>query len=175
MPKPSYEEKLAEAAFFLDLFDALQLRDASMSPRRTLETEAAYLFSAILGAFYAALDQWNHQVGDNHAYQAFKKQHPEVHGNTKQGGWRSTTVHLKHVPISETQQVPTSSVDAYKKIQKFKLVERDNAWWENPQVHLPEYRVDYRGHSVPVLDFCRNHLQSLREQLSAARPPREQT
>lgn len=175
MPKPSYEEKLAEAAFFLDLFDALQLRDDSISHGRTQETEAAYLFSAILGAFYAALDQWNHQVGDNRAYQAFKKQHPEVHGSTEQGGWRNTTVHLKHVPISETQQVPTSSVDAYKKIQKSKLVEHDSAWWENSQVHLPEYRVDYRGRSLPVLDFCHNHLQSLREQLSAARPLKEQT
>ena len=171
MQKPSYEEKLAEAAFFLDLLEALQLRDESMTHGRTQEAEAAYLFSAILGAFYAALDQWRHQVGSNRAYQAFKKQHPEIHGSSVQGGWRNTTVHLTHVPIAETQQVPTLGVDAHMKFQRSKLVERDDIWWTHLQVHLPEYRVTYRGNSAPVLAFCRKHLQSLRELLSATPPP----
>jgi len=167
MQTPSYQEKLTEAAFFLDLFEVLQLRDESMTHGRTQEAEAAYLFSAILGAFYAALDQWRRQVKNHRRYDAFKKEHPEIHGNTEQGGWRSTTVHLMHVPIAETQQVPTLGIEAHIRIQRVKLVDREDLWWGNAQVHLLHYCVSYRGHSAPVLAFCRMHLESLRELFSA--------
>jgi hypothetical protein len=162
----SHEEKLLEAAFFLEVFEALQLRGESMTHGRTQETEAAYLFSAILGAFYSALDQWHRRVGNHSAYQTFKKEHPEVHGNTEQDGWRSTTVHLKHVAIAETQQAATLAVDAHVKFGCSKLVERDDVPFANLQVHFPEYCVTYRGRSTPVLTFCREHLHSLRELLS---------
>jgi hypothetical protein len=170
MQVPSHEEKLSEAAFFLDVFEALQLRGESMTHGRTQQTEAAYLFSAILGAFYAALDQWHRRVGNHSAYQAFKKENPEIHGSTEQGGWRSTTVHLTHVAIAETQQAPTLAVDAHVKFGRSKLVERDDVPFANLQVHFPEYCVTYRGRSTPVLIFCREHLHSLRQLLSPGSP-----
>ena len=163
MQGSSYDEKLEEAAFFLELFEALQLRDESMTSGRTKEEEAAYLFSAILGAFYSALDQWHRRVGNNRAYQEFKRQHPEIHGSAEQGGWRNITVHMAHVGISETQQSPTLALDAHVKFQRSKLVDRDDVPFARLEVHLPEYCVTYRGHATPILEFCREHLGVLRK------------
>jgi hypothetical protein len=172
---PSPEAKLAEAEFFLELFEALEFREESLTQKHSKEAEASFLFSATLGAFYAALDQWHKIIGDHKAYQSFKKRHPEVHGSTEQGGWRNLTVHLSHIDISETAFVPTLGFDAHVRISASKLGQSDHIPFAPFQVHLPQYCVSYRGQSKPVLEFCREHLLLLRQLfiqgLNASLPP----
>jgi hypothetical protein len=163
---PDAEIKLAEAAFFLDLFEALELREESFTPSHSQEAEASFLFSAVLGAFYAALDQWHRNIGNNKIYQAFKKLHPEIHGSTEQGGWRNLTVHLSHVAISETNLVPTLAMDLHVRVSRTKLGQCEDVPFAPIQVHRPEYCVNYRGQDKPVLEFCREHLVELRKLLS---------
>lgn len=155
--------KLAEATFFLELFEALELRDDSMSHEHSKEAEASYLFSAVVGAFYAALDQWHRKTGNNKAYQAFKRLHPEIHGSTAQDGWRSVTVHLSHVSISETQFVTTNGLEAAHRKNASKLAQNEEVFYAPIEVHLSQYCVAYRGQTVPVLKFSRDHYQVLKQ------------
>ena len=166
---PSLVTKLDEASFFLTLLEALELRDESMTHEHSKEAEASFLFSAVLGSFYAALDQWHRNRRDHKVYQAFKKRHPEIHGSAEQGGWRNLTVHLAHVAISETRQVPTLGMDAHVRFNASKLVQRDDIPFAPLQVHLPQYCVEYRGHSRPVLALCREHYQVLLELFTGGR------
>ena len=163
---PNADIKLAEAAFFLELFDALQLREEPLTNSHSQGAEASFLFSAVLGAFYAALDQWHRKTRNNKAYQAFKRSHPEIHGSTGQGGWRNLTVHLSHVAISETNLVPTLAMDLHVRVGRTKLGQCEGVPFAPVQVHRPEYRVSYRGQQKPVLEFCREHLVELQTLLS---------
>ena len=163
---PDAKTKLAEAAFFLELFEALELRDESLTHSHSQETEASFLFSGVLGAFYAALDQWHRKTGNNKVYQDFKKRHPELHGNTEQGGWRNLTVHLSHVTISETNLVPTLALDLHVRVGRTKLGQCEDVPFAPVQVHRPEYCVNYRGQVRPVLVFCKEHLAELDKLLS---------
>lgn len=163
---PDAETKLAEAAFFLELFEALELREESLTHSHSQEAEASFLFSGMLGAFYAALDQWHRKTGNNKVYQAFKKLHPEIHGSTEQGGWRNHTVHLSHVAISETNLVPTLALNFHIRVGRTKLGQCEDIPFAPVKVHRQEYCVNYRGQARPVLEFCQEHLAKLRKLLS---------
>jgi hypothetical protein len=160
---PDTATKLAEAAFFLELFTALELREEPMTHTHSQEAEASYLFSAILGAFYAALAQWHRKTGNHKVYQAFKKLHTEIHGSTEQGGWRSLTVHLSHVAISETKLISTLALEAHVRASASKLAQCDDLPFAPIEVHLPQYCVSYRGQSKPVLAFCQEHYHVLQK------------
>jgi hypothetical protein len=163
---PDAETKLAEASFFLELFEVLELREESLTHSHSQETEASFLFSGVVGAFYAALDQWHKKTGNNKVYQAFKKLHPEIHGSTEQGGWRNLTVHLSHVAISATNFVPTLALDLHVRVGRTKLGQCEDVPFAPVQVHRPEYCVHYRGQEKPVVEFCRQHLAELHGLLS---------
>ena len=91
--------KLAEAAFFIELLEATQERSESLTLGADLQTEAWYLFSAILNSFYSVLDQWrmSDRLNNEASYKAFVDQHPEIYSHSHSGGWRSTTVHVSHI------------------------------------------------------------------------------
>lgn len=154
--------KLAEAAFFIELFEATQERTESLTRGSDLETEASYLFSAIMNSFYSALDQWRDPATNKKGYEAFVKQNPEIYSHSHFGGWRSTTVHVCHIPITHAGYIPPKGGEvslvfsAPPKLASTEIVEG--------RVDLtfsPYYYVAYRGELKEVVSFARAHLHKL--------------
>lgn len=158
-----HTSKLTEAAFFLKLLEALELRNESMTHENSREVEASFLFSAVLNAFYSALHQWKKNAGNHAAYEAFKKEHPEIHASSQQHGWRNLTVHEAHVPISGVRTVPTFGLEAAYRVQASKLAQNEDTLFAPIQVHLTQFCVEYRGQSKPLLEFCSQHLAALKQ------------
>lgn len=52
----SSSRKLQEAAFFIELLDALQERGESLTHLEDVEAEASFLYAAILNAFYSVVE-----------------------------------------------------------------------------------------------------------------------
>ncbi|MCX7258510.1 MAG: hypothetical protein NTZ64_17835, partial [Polaromonas sp.] len=98
--------KLAEAAFFIELFEATQERTESLTRTFDLETEASFLFSAIMNSFYSALEHWRNTTKYKPAYNTFVAKYPEIYSHSHFGGWRSTTVHVRHMSISYAGYIP---------------------------------------------------------------------
>lgn len=156
---PSLPPKLAEAAFFIELFEATEQRAESLTHNSDPKTEASYLFSAILGAFYAALDQWHRANRDKARYDAFTKKHAVIYGHSDRGGWRNTTVHVRHLEISHAGYIPNAG-------GRVTLVFGAPPKLATPLrpgqlVFTPSYYVEHSGKMVEVVSFSRAHLAEL--------------
>lgn len=156
--------KLDEAAFFIELFEATQERVESLTRNVSLEEEASFLFSAVLNAFYSAIEQWRSHIKDKAAYHAFVENNPEIYSHSHKGGWRSTTVHVSHVRISYAGYIPPKGGEVNlefvppPKLASPKIL--------NDEVDLkfaPYYYVDYRGQRREVAALSREHLSELRD------------
>jgi hypothetical protein len=156
--------KLTEAAFFIELFEATQERKESLTYNGSREEEASFIFSAILNAFYSALDQWRSVTKKDTQYKHFVNNYPEIYSHSHYGGWRSTTVHVRHISISHTVYAPQKNGKVNLNFQVSpKLAEANTS--EN-QVNLnfsPRYSVEYRGELHEVAAFSRFHLRELTE------------
>lgn len=151
--------KLNEAAFFIELFAATQERSESLTRNTDLITEASFLFSAIMNAFYSALDQWKTTTKDVATYKAFIEKYPEIYSHSHFGGWRSTTVHVQHIPISHSGHVPPkgNQVDLVFSHSP-KLAARESKPGSVDLHFHPLYYVEYRGELKEVVAFSRKHL-----------------
>ncbi len=160
MPFP--HPKLNEAAFFIELFAATQERGESLTRSADLITEASFLFSAIMNAFYSALDQWKAATKDQTAYKAFVAKYPEIYSHSHFGGWRSTTVHVQHMSISHSGYIPSKGgqVDLVFSHSPKLAVKVSNKGSVDLHFH-PLYYVDYRGELKEVIAFSSEHLSEL--------------
>ena len=155
--------KLREAEFFIELVEATQERVESLTRSATLEEEASFLFSAILNAFYSALEQCRERIKDKAIYHSFVDRFPEIYAHSHKGGWRSTTVHVRHVPISYAGYVPPSGGEV-------ELIFSPPPKLASPEViqdqvdlkSVPYYYVDYRGKRHEIAAFASEHLHQLR-------------
>jgi hypothetical protein len=95
--------KLAEARFFLELLDALESRSSSLTNNASRQEESSYLLSAILNAFYSALEQAKPIAGVE-AIKEYKLTHPVIF-NSKEG-LRNITVHERHIGSDHEGYIP---------------------------------------------------------------------
>ena len=97
--------KLDEAAFFLELLDALDQRKRPLTHAPNAALEASYLLSAILGALSGALDQAKPIAGVA-AVVAYKKSIPSVFDG--KDALRNMTIHERHVDVAFSGYIPPS-------------------------------------------------------------------
>lgn len=162
--------KLREAEFFIELLEATQERTESLTRNSSLEEEASFLFAGVLNAFYSALEQHGQSVEPDN-YKIFITTYPEIYSHAHRGGWRSTTVHVRHVPMSfagfirpENIEVPMEFVSPPKLASKELL---------NDEVDpscAPHYYLDFRGKRYAVTEFARKHLDELRAFMESGNP-----
>jgi hypothetical protein len=159
-----HHPKLAEASFFIELFQATQERTESLTRGADLATEASFLFSAILNSFYSAVDQWrmSDRTKNEAPYKAFVERHPEIYSHSHFGGWRSTTVHVKHIPISYAGYIPPKGreVDLVFSMPP-KLASNEVVEDRVDLRFLPYYYVEYKGEMKEVVAFSNAHLEQL--------------
>lgn len=168
--KPQHP-KLAEAAFFIELFEATQERTESLTRSSDLETEASYLFSAIVNAFYSALDQWRDPATNKKAREEFVKKNPEIYSHAHLGGWRSTTVHVQHIPITNAGYIPPKGGEVHLVFSAPpKLASKDIVEDRVDLKFSPCYYVEYKGELKEVVAFARAHLQNLTELIEPHEP-----
>ncbi|MBQ0922187.1 hypothetical protein KBW71_27475 [Hydrogenophaga aromaticivorans] len=162
-----FHPKLKEAEFFIELFVATQERGESLTRNANLLEEASYLFSAIMNAFYSALDQWRTTTKNEVAYKEFVAKFPEIYSHSHHGGWRSTTVHVQHLPIAHSGYIPPKGgqVDLVFSHPP-KLSDREKRKGSVDLVFHPRYYVEYRGEMKEVVAFSRKHLGELSRLLS---------
>lgn len=159
--------KLSEAAFFIELFEATQERTESLTRDSDLETEASFLFSAIMNSFYSALEHWSNTTKDKPAYNAFVKMYPEIYSHSHSGGWRSTTVHVRHMPITFSGYVPPKGREVplvFKAPPK--LASREVLEDRVDLRFQPLYYVEYKGELLEVVALSRKHLSELEKFIS---------
>lgn len=70
----SSAQKLQEAAFFIELLHALEKRNEPLTNVDDSETEASFLYAAILNAFYSTVEIMRKE---GHHTRDFKAKHPE--------------------------------------------------------------------------------------------------
>lgn len=154
--------KLPEAAFFIELFEATQERTESLTRNFDLETEASFLFSAIMNSFYSALEHWKNNTKNKPAYNAFVEKYPEIYSHSHFGGWRSTTVHVRHMPITFAGYVPPQGGEVHLVFKAPpKLASRDVLEDKLDLRFQPLYYVEYKGELKEVVAFSRKHLSEL--------------
>ena len=154
--------KLSEAAFFIELFEATQERTESLTRDFDLETEASFLFSAIMNSFYSAIEHWRNTTKDKPAYNAFTERYPEIYSHSHFGGWRSTTVHVRHMPITYAGYVPPKGGEVHLVLSAPpKLASREIIEDRVDLCFQPLYYVEYRGDLKEVVEFSRRHLSEL--------------
>lgn len=160
----SSSRKLQEAAFFIELLDALQERGESLTHIEDLDTEASFLYAAILNAFYSVVEIMR---VEGHDTRAFKVAHPVIYADGSKGGERAKTVHISHteVDLAGYEPPPAGEVN---------FIFRQSPKLVPPPVSIPgrvelvfgqEYyfHVQLLGRRVNALDFCHEHYFKLCE------------
>ncbi len=158
----SSHRKLQEAAFFIELLHALQERGSSLTHLEDCDSEASFLYAAILNAFYSVVEVMRKEGYDT---RIFKAEHPMIYADGSKGGERAKTVHLSHteVDLAGYEPPPGNQVNiTFRKAPK--LVPPPKR--EPGRVDLiftPEYYfyVELLGRRVNALDFCEYHYSEL--------------
>jgi hypothetical protein len=162
--------KLSEAEFFIELLEATQERITSLTRNSSLEDEASFLFAGVLNAFYSALEQWKQHVQADD-YNGFVAKYPEIYSHSHKGGWRSTTVHVRHVPMSYAGYIrPVNPELPMEFVPPPKIASPELL---NDQVDpgsAAYYYLDFRGKRYAVAAFAREHLEELRAFMEAREP-----
>lgn len=148
--------KLQEAAVFLELMHALQLRGESLTNCADASREASFLFSAVMNAFYSAVEILRANGVDT---KAFRLAHPEVYADGSKGGMRARTVHLAHVDTSHSGYIPPPGDQVNMYLRPAPKLVPDLKPEAGKGVHLvfrAEHYVmiELLGRQVQALDFC---------------------
>ena len=160
----SSSRKLQEAAFFIELLDALQERGESLTHLEDVEAEASFLYAAILNAFYSVVEIMRVEGYDT---RAFKAAHPVVYADGSKGGERAKTVHISHTEVDLAGYEPSPAGEV-------NFIFRQPPKLIPPPVSTPgrvdlvfksEYyfHVSLLGRRVNALDFCHMHYFKLCE------------
>jgi len=155
--------KLREAEFFLELLDALEKGGKPLSNLEAPGEEASFLLSAITNAFYSALDQWRkaHPKKDK-AYQRFVRDHPEIYGHSKIGGWRNKTVHELHVSTSFEGYKPPPGDQVALAMRPTPKILKEECDESLSLSFAPYFYFEFQGKQLHAVDWCYQHLHVLR-------------
>lgn len=155
-------DKLNEAAFFIELLEATENRSDTLTKGHSLEAEASYLLSAVLNAFYSAIDPWGRIKANQVKSKEFQNLYPEIYSHSHHGGWRSTTVHVKHLQVEHHKPEEPSGNLLLLFGPKPKLSQQS----VNPDGTLnlkisPRFSLKYRGKWYYAAQFAKQHLAHL--------------
>jgi hypothetical protein len=160
----SSARKLQEAQFFIELLHALEERGESLTHGANPESEASFLYAAILNAFYSVISVMKEAEGAD--VSVFTSQHPAIYAHGSKGGERAKTVHLKHVEVAQAGYVPPPGGNLVLTIRRTpKLAPPRSEDAANLVLRLVPYyyfSVELLGRDVRALEFCEEHLQELR-------------
>jgi hypothetical protein len=165
----SSQRKLQEAAFFIELLHALQERGSSLTHLDDSESEASFLYAAILNAFYSVVEVMRKEGYDT---RHFKAQHPIIYADGSKGGERAKTVHLSHTEVDPAGYEPPQGgqvVLTFRHPPKlFSAPPKVPGRFD--LVFKPEYYffVELLGRRVNALEFCERHYSELHSYHAAA-------
>ena len=100
----SAQLKIEEAAFFLELLDAVSQRKRPLTNSGSTKKEVSFLFSAILNAFYSAMAIMRDEENIN--VSTLRAENPEIYERAKNGGERAKTVHVSHTLPAHAGYIP---------------------------------------------------------------------
>ena len=156
----SSAKKLQEAAFFIELLQALEERGASLTRCDDPALEASFLFAAILNAFYSTIAMMEHE-GVN--AKAFRAAHPAIYAHGR--GERAKTVHKAHVETAHSGYIPPRGDNV---VLTFRRQPRLAPVKESTPGHVDlHFRAEHYMHielmdlKVHALQFCEGHLAEL--------------
>lgn len=165
----SSHRKLQEAAFFIELLQALQERGTSLTHLDDSESESSFLYAAILNAFYSVVEIMRKEGYDT---RPFKERHPMIYADGSKGGERAKTVHLRHTEVDLAGYEPPLGDQVtltFRRAPKLapsppKVPGRVDL------VFKPEYYfyIELIGRRVNALEFCERHYSELHAYHSAA-------
>jgi len=151
--------KLAEARFFLELLDALEMRKRPLTDDSTSALEVSYLFGAVLNSLYSALEQAKPIAGVD-AVKAYKATQSTLLGGQ---GLRNVTIHERHVGIDHSGYIPpplTVNIDLRKTPL---LVREERAASKNVVVHMgATHYIEYKGELTDVTELCFRQFYEVR-------------
>lgn len=147
----SANAKLAEALFFMELLDALDLRQRPLTLEGTPAAEVSYLFGAVLNALYAALEHAKPIVGVD-AVKAYKKNHPLLGGD----GLRNTTIHERHIAPDRAGYIPGDAAALSLPMRATpRLVQEQEAAANGPCLPLGDsHYIEFDGIPIDVCEVC---------------------
>jgi hypothetical protein len=106
----SSHRKLQEAAFFIELLHALQERGTSLTHLDDSESEASFLYAAVLNAFYSVVEIMRKEGYDT---RPFKALHPMIYADGSKGGERErepcTSATLRSILLDMSRRRETTS------------------------------------------------------------------
>ena len=165
----SSQRKLQEVAFFIELLHALQERGSSLTHLDDSESEASFLYAAILNAFYSVVEVMRKEGYDT---RPFKAQHPMIYTDGSKGGERAKTVHLSHteVDLAGYEPPPGSQVVLTFRRPPKLVPPTPKVPGRVDLVFKPEYYffVELLGRRVNALEFCERHYSELHSHHAAA-------
>ncbi len=165
----SSHRKLQEAAFFIELLQALQARGSSLTHLDDSESEASFLYAAILNAFYSVVEIMRKE---GHDTRAFKAQHPMIYADGSRGGERAKTVHLSHteVDFAGYEPPPGNQVNLTFRRPPKLVPPLPRIPGRADLVFRPEYyfHVELLDRRVNALEFCEHHYTELHAYHAAA-------
>lgn len=157
----SSRRKIEEAAFFIELLHTLQDRGKPLTHAGDPDSEASFLYAAILNAFYSVVETMKEAEGID--TQPFRAKHPEIYAPGKKGGERAKTVHLGHTEAAPISYQPSTNL-VFRRVPR--LVAEAKAANPTPRTTLVfkksfYFYVELAGKNVNALEFCEKHLSAL--------------
>ena len=152
--------KLAEASFFLELLDTLEIRKRPLTHGSTPALEVSYLVSAILNSLYSALEQAK-PIASVEAVKAYKDAHSALFGGQ---GIRNTTIHEKHVGIDHAGYIPPSgSAVNFDFRTTPRLVQEERVTSNGVVLRMgANHYIEYEGKLTNVTELCFQQFSELR-------------
>jgi len=160
--------KLQEALFFIELLEAIEKRQDSLTDIATLEVEASFIFSAILNSFYSVTEYVDKHIKIANGKEKQKEKSKEVKDFMdnfnlfyKYGiGLRHVTVHIKHVEVDYVGYLPQKARLNFKKQPK--LIREKNNSCRGKLSFIPYFYVKANNDLERMTDLCYEHYNQLR-------------
>lgn len=158
-------DKLEEAKFFLELFDALEQRGKPLANNSSIEREASFIFSAILNGFYSVTELAKNNGTRNADVQTFKDNHPLFYAGSGRGGLRNTTVHVKHIDIDHAGYIPPKGDTINFNFKDTPKLIRDEKANEDGVVlkFTPYFYIEVNGDMKRVMELANNHYYEIKK------------
>ncbi|MCB1764445.1 MAG: hypothetical protein KDJ22_00075 [Candidatus Competibacteraceae bacterium] len=155
--------KLQEALFFIELLEALEKRNDSLTNIADPEREASFLLSAILNSFYSTTELLKETIG-NEEVNNFRKMFPLLYNradkNGEQKGLRNLTVHVKHVEIDYKGFIRKKAKLDFRREPKLTKKKGGSCIGSLNFTHY--FYLMFDGELERITDLCYQHYNQLR-------------
>ena len=160
----SSSKKLEEAAFFLELLHALEERGEPLTHIDNAESEASFLYAAILNSFYSTVE-----IMDKEGFKTkeFRVKHPSIYAYGSKGGERAKTVHISHTEPANSFYEPPRGNQVHLRFRNtprlvpapLKVAGRADLVFKREF----NFYIQLEGRNFHALSFCEQHLDELHD------------